>query len=74
MKARKVGIVTTMALASTLLFAPAANAATGWHGPFSNRVTCIASLATIKLRKPSVPIEEITLCQKHDDGKWWYRY
>lgn len=71
---KKIGFAASVAVAASLLFAPAAQAAPGWHGPYRNVVTCNASWMTIKFKPTSVPLEQTRPCAKHADGKWWYRW
>lgn len=69
MKKRILAVILATAV-TTVGFATPANAAGGWKGPFSNWATCVAASGQ---GNPAAMINIATLCQQHDDGKWWYK-
>lgn len=71
---KRVGFATAACALSTSLLLPAtASAAASWHGPFNTAAGCWANMSIPRLNA-GANYPDIRGCERHDDGKYWYRY
>lgn len=72
MRLRRFSIASAVsgALLASIMFPASAEAASVWKGPFKSYYSCsFASGQDNPLMRANISIP----CQRHDDGKWWYK-